>query len=226
MKYVAWIDTMGAASIMSRSMGITANFLGKLHTAALRARHELATGDDLRIYPVVDGVYVTASRQGSVLAQLKGMIRSLALCFIFEENPLYHFMVRSCIAYGSVWEGNALMTPSHHELCDNPDYTDYILFGPAVAQAEREENLASPFGVWVHESARTLAPAGMHPLTCTHWEWWRFNANPVDTEVATTLVEHLKAYFEWCKQNSTRLLYPDDRIEAHSKLMRQYFQAS
>jgi hypothetical protein len=223
-RYVAWLDTMGAASIMARSMGIAANFLGKLHTAALRTRQEQAAGDDLTIYPLVDGCYITASRQGPFLGQLKGMMRKLALTFIMEDDPLFHFMVRCCVAFGPVWEGTAFMTSSNVTLRDNPQYTKQILLGPAVAQAHEGERLASPFGVWVHESARAFAPSTARPIMATHWQWWRFSPNAVDTEIAMTLVQHLNAYLAWCKSNNTWLLYPETQIAVHTQLVTQYFR--
>jgi hypothetical protein len=46
-EYVAWIDVMGVQSAMSRSLNITANFIFKLHVAALQAPHA-----GLSLYPV------------------------------------------------------------------------------------------------------------------------------------------------------------------------------
>jgi hypothetical protein len=51
-QFVCWIDVMGSQSAMSRSLPMAANFLMKLHIAALTA-HKAYTLD---IYPVIDGV--------------------------------------------------------------------------------------------------------------------------------------------------------------------------
>jgi len=226
-KYVAWIDILGTDSIMRRSMQITANFLTKLHMAALEARQSLSSHDALTLYPVVDGVYVTSANQDAILNHIKAMMASLAAVFVFEQDPLHRFMVRGGVAYGPVWEGRALMTESHHSLRNNPEYARQILLGPSVTQAHTSESSASPFGIWIHESARTFAPPDApHSITNTHWHWWKHHHTGADDELAATLAQHLDAYFVWCKNNSTYILYRDDRIEAHHKLMKQYFRLS
>ena len=53
--YVVWLDVMGTAAIMSRSLDITSNFVFKLHSAVLDA-----AGTDIKLYPVMDGVYAVA----------------------------------------------------------------------------------------------------------------------------------------------------------------------
>jgi len=205
-------------------MPMTANFLTKLHIAGLEARNSLGQGSGLTLYPVVDGLYVTCPKQDSVLTLIKRMMRMLALSFIFETEAFKHFMVRGGLAYGPVWEGSALMTEKHYALRNNPDHAQHILLGPSVTQAHESESNASPFGVWVHESARTFRPAeSPHAITTTHWHWWKYKADDVDDILVPTLRDHIKAYLGWCKRNSTYILYRDDRIEAHTRLATQYF---
>lgn len=223
MKYVAWLDIMGADSIMRRSMPVTANFLCKLHISALEAQQRSHTGSDLNLYPIVDGLYITSSKQGPILSHIKETMTALAATFIFEEDPLYHFMPRACVAFGPVWEGEAFMTKSHTSLRKNKDYSCHILLGPCVTQAFYEESSAAPFGVWIHESARAFGPSGAHPLTHTHWHWWRYRPAVIDSQVAKTLAGHLIAYLGWCKSNSTYILYKKERIEVHLELVKQYF---
>lgn len=223
-KYVAWLDLMGSESIMQRSMGVSATFLGKLHTAALRTRDEvLGTQDDVILYPIVDGVYLTSPKQASLLRAIKDIMRRCALAFIFENKPLYHFMVRCCVAVGPIVEGTALWTTSHHQLRNNPDHSKHILFGPPVAAAYFNERHASPFGVWIDTSARVQSPDGSHPLSCTHWQWWLLDQNSVDTEIAQTLYRHLEQYLLWCQRCDSWLLYPTEDIERHLHLAQQYF---
>ncbi len=57
-EYVAWVDVMGIQSSMSRSIDISANFIFKLHIAALNAKTA-----KLNIYPVMDGFYALSVRR-------------------------------------------------------------------------------------------------------------------------------------------------------------------
>ena len=58
-QYVAWVDVMGTQASMSTSLRTAANFMFKLHIAAFQAPRERA-----RIYPVMDGFYAAAPKQG------------------------------------------------------------------------------------------------------------------------------------------------------------------
>jgi len=220
-KYVAWVDIMGTDSIMRRSIPITANYLGKLHVSALEAWQQLRHPDRMTLYPVIDGVYVVTDSHQDLMAHLTHMLKSLALEFILTDDPLHHFMARGCIAFGPVWEGSALSETSF-ALRDNPDYTRNILLGPAVTQAHEGESAAAPYGVWVHETARAFGPAARH-LSCTHWEWWHRQGDDESVAVARNLWLHLHAYLNWCTANSSRILYPEDRIERHRTIAGQYF---
>ena len=103
---------------MSRSISATANFIFKLHIAALRAQ---VAG--MRIYPVMDGFYASASDKNRMLTFLRNVFRSVA-----EE----------------------------------------------------------------------------------------FNT--------TAESHHLIAHLAWCKARAQAILYSEDRIEAHKKMVEQYFQ--
>jgi hypothetical protein len=223
MKYVAWLDIMGTDSIMRRSMDITANFLAKLHTASLQVQASLSSPEEVQLHPVVDGVYITTPSQRALLTQLTRTLKKLGVTFICEVEPLHCFMVRGCVAFGPVWEARALSTPSHTTLAQHQGYANHILLGPCVTQAFNGERNAAPYGIWIHESARTFGPPGVHALTCTHWHWWKRSADTTARAIASALKEHLLAYLEWCKENSTYLMYEKDRIKAHTELVRQYF---
>src|SRR6202790_5750681 len=72
-EYVAWVDVMGTQVSMSRSISATANFIFKLHIAALKA--QIA---GMRIYPVMDGFYASTPEKNKMLAFLRGVFRSVA----------------------------------------------------------------------------------------------------------------------------------------------------
>jgi len=215
---------MGASSIMSRSLPIAANHVGKIHVAALKAKEGIAAASN--IYPVVDGVYVTSPTQDEVLAVVKRMVRSLAITFVLEDEPLHSFMLRGSVSYGPVFEGSEMRSCST-PLQQEQDYARYVLLGPALTNAHDGERCASPFGIWIHESARAFAPAGQRPITATHWRWWdtTIAQERYDRSLASALTEHLLAYFVWCEAHSTYLLYEKERICAHRARAEEYFGA-
>src|SRR5579864_2546121 len=88
-EYVAWVDVMGTQIAMSRSIKTTANFIFKLHLAAIRANSK-----DVKLYPVMDGFYVAAKKQGDVLAFLRKVYRQAADEFISTTRPQHRFMIR------------------------------------------------------------------------------------------------------------------------------------
>ena len=61
-EYVVWVDVMGTQARMSRSLEQSANFVFKLHVAAISAI-EAVPGDGLNVYPVMDGFYASSVTQ-------------------------------------------------------------------------------------------------------------------------------------------------------------------
>ena len=221
-RYVAWLDLMGTGSMMRRSATIAATFIGKLHSAAIKATCS-TTEDIVRLYPVIDGVYITSREQSPVLCVLKDMLRALSLAFVLEKNIVHRFMVRGAIAFGPTCEGHDLLTSENWQLNSRPEYAKSICLGIPLAQAHDAERRAAPFGIWIHESARAFSPNGTHPLTGTHWHWWRYRTSETDGSLVNCLHAQLLDYLEWCHRHSTYLLYAEERIEAHKLLVDQYF---
>jgi hypothetical protein len=109
-EYVAWIDVMGVQSAMSRSLDITANFVFKLHVAALQAPHA-----GVSLYPVMDGLYISSPSQQAVLDFLRSMFSNIAEVFVAETENLHRFIVPGAVAFGPVIHGAAVpATASHH----------------------------------------------------------------------------------------------------------------
>lgn len=221
-RYVGWLDLMGTNSMMRRSATIASIFIGKLHSAAIKAARA-CPDDAVRLHPVIDGVYITSDAQAPVLSVLKQMLRSLALSFVLEEKIVHRFMVRGAIAFGPTCEGADLLTPENWQLNSRPEYARSICLGIPLAQAFDAEKAAAPYGIWIHESARAFAPDGTHPLTGTHWHWWKYQTGPTDLTLVTCLHAQLLEYLDWCKRHSTYLLYDEARITAHRQLVDQYF---
>jgi hypothetical protein len=102
-EYVAWVDVMGTQSVMSRSLSIAANFIFKLHTAALDAQKK--TDGNIHLYPVMDGLYASSSSQEAILYFLRSVFCKIAETLILEENNMYRFIVRGALAFGPIIHG-------------------------------------------------------------------------------------------------------------------------
>lgn len=216
-EYVAWVDVMGTQARMSRSLEQTANFVFKLHVAAIDAINA-ATDGGLSVYPVMDGLYASSTAQRIMLNFLRGMFKSLAEEFCATRQELYRFIVRGGLAFGPTVHGRSIPETASRQLASKDWYRNSILLGMPMVQAHLCESKAPPFGIFVHESARALAPVNETPL---HELWWRWaeHEDSLWTQVGTALDKHL----EWCEKRALPLEYSEDRIKAHRGMAKQYF---
>jgi hypothetical protein len=217
-EYVCWIDVMGSQSIMLRSLSIASNFLMKLHVAAIRASEAFP----VELYPVIDGVYVCSPSQNPLLHFVNRVCSSLAATFILETNPFHKFQIRSGLAYGPVIKGIGALECAN-ELRNHPDHTRRILLGPTLTQAYQIERQSAPFGVAIHESARTFAPTGELPMSGTYWKWWKSHCRTGDDTLASELFNSLEAHYKWCLKHTVALSYDKVDIERHRLLSEEYF---
>lgn len=81
-EYVCWLDIMGTQKSMSESFEKSANFILRFHTAVLKA----AISQKVRVYPVMDGVYVVVKKLDEMRATLDKIMTSLAEVFLAEKN--------------------------------------------------------------------------------------------------------------------------------------------
>lgn len=216
-QYVCWVDVMGSESSMRRQLSLAANFVMKLHVAALEV---LGTSVGVTLYPVMDGLYACAPKQGPMLNFLKELFFRLGVTFALERNPSYRFCVRAGLAFGPVITGGGVTRGSpvlgqHQEHCKN------ILLGITVSQAYTTARQAAPYGICLHESTRAFAPRRAKVLFGTHYRWWKQRTD------GGLLIDSLKTafaeYHRWCQGHSVSLLYDKDRIEAHDELVKDYF---
>lgn len=212
-EYVAWVDVMGTQAAMSRSLNITANFIFKLHVAAVQAPQ-----NNVSLYPVMDGFYVASPSQLDMLAFLRSVYQSIAEEFNNTDEPLHRFIIRGALAFGPCVHGRNVGQAASPALAGITGYRDSILLGLPMVQAHLGESNAPPFGLFVHESARSFAPPGQQPL---HHMWWKWGSagNPGWAALAQQLPQHL----DWCANRSLPLGYPMDRIAAHKQMVTQYF---
>lgn len=211
-EYVAWIDVMGTQASMSRSISATANFVFKLHIAALEA-----TRAGIRLYPVMDGLYAAGPDQAAFIEFLRSLVTAIAKTFVGTADHRHRFIIRGGLAFGSVYHGAEVPVTASKELAAAPAYRDSILLGMPMVQAHLVERTAPPFGIAVDESARGFAPNGTEPF---HTAWWHWKSGITGADWSA-LVPAMEAYFAWCSERSQPIGYAPDRIAAHREMYSQ-----
>ncbi len=218
--YVCWLDVMGTGNQMLRSLPIAANFIYKLQCAVLEGAEEVGFDQGVRLYPVMDGVYITSQRRETLQAILNQALCRVAITFLKEQTPFHQFLVRGAIAFGPVYHGCDLDPKTSYVMARHKVIRDSMLMGLPMAQAYRDEGSAPPFGIAVHSSARAFAPDGDRPFRFIWLNWYDYSDPKIDP---SKLLEQLERYFDWQKAHSTVTGYAQDRIEHHRRLAREFF---
>jgi hypothetical protein len=222
--YVCWLDVMGAANQMVRSLPIAANFIFKLHCAVIEAFDELGSERSVvSLYPIMDGVYITSKRRGPLQDLVNQALCRVATTFLREEKCFHQFLVRGAVTYGPVYRGAVLDPRTTRVLEQHDRIRDEILLGLPVAQAYQAERDAPPFGVAAHSSARAFAPEGDLPFRFVWLDWFRHCRPAIDPQ---QMLRSLEQYFAWQRDHCNMTGYEPARIEMHAKLAKEYFTAS
>lgn len=226
LKYVAWVDIMGAKSLLDVSSRKATIHIAKIHIAALEARS--VTGFKGRIYSLVDGVYITSEDKNELQSFLKALMRYLMNTFLLASNE-NKFLIRGAISFGKTIEGEELVNAStSFSDAFSSNYIRHLVVGTPLARAYNSERKSSAYGIWIDDNARHFS-SDTHSLPFTFWKWWKFNTNiPAIDDDIPLLVEALKIqiveYFEWCEKRSEELLYPSEGLKRHLNTAKQYFE--
>lgn len=211
--YVAWLDVMGVRGWMLRSLPVTANFIFKLHVAALEEKQAGMT-----LYPVMDGVYAVSPDINTLRTFLAQVFVRLACLFNATGQHEHQFLVKGAVAFGPVIHGSGIAAASSASLAAAPQYRDSILMGMPMVFALQSEPHAPPFGVYVHDSARQLLTPQERKRSHCWWPWFAPGATPE----AQTLKQKLPSYFAWCEARAGAIDYDANRIKAHKAQAEQY----
>lgn len=214
-QFVCWLDVMGAREAMAQSLHRSANFIEKLHAAVLRHPKQ-----SVRIYPIMDGAYITSESQDDLLGFLGAVFTDLAYSFATTEEPLHRFLARAAIAFGPVIHGVDVPEEASRELYGNQRHRESLLFGIPMIQAYQGEHHAPPFGVFLHESVRSFAPTRDRPLSGLWWRWHTYYPPGFLDKFRAQLREH----YEWCLRSTYSLGYAEDRVRVHKKMAYEYFE--
>jgi len=129
--YVCWLDVMGTGNQMLRSLPTAANFIYKLQCAVLEAAEEVGFNQGVRLYPVMDGVYITSQRREPLQAILNQTLCRVAITFLKEQTPFHQFLVRGAIAFGPVYHGCDLDPKTSYVMARHEVIRDSMLMGLA-----------------------------------------------------------------------------------------------
>jgi hypothetical protein len=211
-EYVCWLDVMGMEAQMKRSIQVAANFVFKLHVAALEAQSA-----NVSLYPVMDGFYACAKSRAEMEAFLCPVLDALCKLFMEQDVPAFRFIIRGAVAYGDVYHGRDVGDSGAKRLTENPHYRASIMLGPSVVDAHRTEGEAPPFGIAVHTSARASPVTGEAPYNTEWWRWW---PPQFDREA---FMGRLERHYDWCRQHGELIGYAPARIAVHEALATRYF---
>jgi hypothetical protein len=239
-EYIAWCDGMGTGQALGSSLPRAANFIFKIHRAFSNALDPLPRGHAVRIYPLMDGMYVTTPDRRHFRQVLCTALCELAEEFINTKQFFHRFMVRGGIAFGATMHGSdvgedafvhGIGTP--HETANRETFLlshlnqsrSQLLLGAGMVPAYSAEALAPPFGFYVDDSALSIPQLvdpfdkGFHSKL---WRWW-FRNHPSES-TAQQLWPALRSHYDEAVQRSREIGYPRESLQKHREWAIEYFR--
>ena len=210
-RYVAFVDIMGIQAHMSRNTNTAANFIFKLHAAILDAwRSEKY--QNVFVYPVMDGAYITAATKKDIEKMLVRIFNGLAEIQIAETNPLHRFIIRGSITFGEVIHGHHVPYEASKVFETDLAYKNNILLGPAMILAYRGEGRAAPFGIYLDDTAINHGSGKGFP---EGWKWHTSTVLKQSEKIDCNLRKVALEYFDKTAG--------DDKVEQHKQQVEEYF---
>lgn len=205
--YVCWMDIMGTGNNMYQNISIAAKKILKFQMIAKRFEN-----GDITIYPMMDGVYIVSEEVGELKKFLEESFEEAAEQVL--KMPLEDmFVIRGGISFGPVVEGKDF--PTNFEDEQYRQNIESLLIGPPMVEAYTIEDSAPPFGIAIHDSARSFTP---DDFKYQWYEWFQ----PENRELANDLRKELEEYFQNSTNNSHVTNYSEEKIDRHQSLMRKY----
>lgn len=239
-EYIAWCDGMGTGQALSSSLRRAANFIFKLHTAFSDALNIMPPGHGIRVYPIMDGMYVTSPNKRNLQKVLSTAFRVLAESFIETPYSYHRFLVRGGIAYGAAIHGADISEDAfvhgigtHHEEGNREAFRHshldvsrrQLLLGSGMLAAYTSESLAPLFGFYVDDSALAVpqlvdaTDKGFHTKL---WRWWQQDQALAKT--AQQLWQAVQEHYAEASARSREIGYPVDSLTKHRSWAAEYFR--
>jgi len=235
-EYVLWCDGMGTGRALVSSLSRAANFIFKLHRA-----FEIATTgiSNVKIYPIMDGVYVATSSQKDMRKIILKAFLELAEEFIrhSDDKILHKFMVRGGLAYGATIHGadinkNAFADEGHlaeFEGSKLDEIRSMLLLSSAMKAAYDAERLAPPFGIYVDSSALSIPQLVIERdkgFQTGLFRWWEDSYLEPSADVSDIwkLAQEVYKHLEESRVRTLELDYPAESIDRHTRAAKEYFR--
>lgn len=215
LRFVAWVDLMGAENHMIQSLQRSAIFIGKIHDAGLQAYSKF---DNLSLHPITDGFFAVHEDFHQLRRFTERVMLSLAHLFSSENHHQHRFLPRAGIAYGP-FVNDTEMQKGNNRFSDHPEYMRNVLVGCPLSWAYKAEGKAPPFGIYIDQSVTSHAD---QPVAWVLHRWWN---SRMETETAwarefgTIVLEH----FEWLSQNAINTRFEPDKLERYRTGITEYF---
>ena len=210
--YVCWLDIMGTKSTMSSSFEKSANVILRFHAAVLKAQTE-----KVRIYPVMDGVYIATKLEEDMVVALNKIMTCLAEVFLGDSNE-HRFVVRGAIAKGTIQHGSLLPKEVCQEISGKKGYKEKLLFGMPMIQACSSETMAPPFGIFIHESARIV-----DYLQGPYYFWQQDSTISTRKNLQSDLKKALEEFFDWEKKRHFYYDLPEAKFDEYKNRVEEYY---
>lgn len=205
--YVCWVDIMGTGNNMYQNISTAAKKI--LNFQILAKEFE---GAELTIYPMMDGVYIVTEDIQDLTEFLEVVFEEAAQQILKKELDGM-FIIRGGISYGPIVEGKDFSVEFDDE--EYRQNIESLLIGPPMVESYSVEEEAPPFGIAIHDSARSFTPDEFQ----YQWYKWFKGSN---RELANTLRKKLESYFRYSRKNSHITNYPKSDIDRHEELMEKY----
>jgi len=168
--------------------------------------------EECTIYPMMDGVYVVSEDLDEMIVFLKATFERAARQVV-EREVEDVFLIRGGLSYGPIVEGKDFQIEFNDQ--EYQDNIESLLIGPPMVEAYTMEEEAPPFGIAIHESARSFTPDDFR------YQWYKW-FSPDNRELANDLRKTIEAYFNYSKRHAHVTNYPAEKIDHHMELMQQY----
>lgn len=199
---------MGTQNAMRRSLDDATNFLFSFQMDVTTA----SNGKDVSILRMMDGCYVFSKQSHTIREFLIKLFCEVSERVI-EEELQYVNLIRGAVSYGAVVSDLDLSLPKHNEKWES--FRNSFFAGMPMIQAYSGDSEAPPFGVFVHESARSAE----YRDAAFSQKWFRLFDRYQNRKA---LEEKVNGYFEHCKKLKSFLDYPEEKITKHSEMFAQY----
>lgn len=211
-EYVCWIDIMGTRNIMMDSIETASNFIFKFHTAVMECKNPEA-----KYYPLMDGVFITTKSKTTIESIVSTIFQKIATEFIDETKNKHRFLIKGTISYGPIIHGEEVSKDACEGLSKEDEYRKSILMGIPMIQAYLAEKNAPPFGIFIHESARTFHEPKRKRLSGKYYHWTK------DVELRKKLLSSINNYFSWTEKYSVSVNLEKSKSQYYKAVAEEYF---